>query len=213
MRGRIALTFVLSASVLFAVVIDRIAIVVGNAIIKDSDIDRNVRETQFLNNQQFNLSEPERKAAANRLIDQILIRREVRLGDYPRATAEEAETELSALVKQRFHTQSALQRALRAYGLNELQLREDFQWQLTVLRFIDARFKPAVFISDQAIQDYYKEHLVQLRRQYPNAYSLQDVSTYIRNALTEEQVNKLFFSWLDGQRKEANTQYLEESLK
>lgn len=213
MRCRLTMVLLIAGSVMRGVIIDRIAIVAGNAIIKDSDIDRNIRETEFLNGEPANLSATARKAAANRLIDQMLIRREVRLGDYPRATQQEAEQELSALVKRRFHTQAALQSALKSYGLVELQLREDFQWQLTVLRFIDARFKPAVFISDEEVQKYYIEHAVELRREHPEDNSLEHVSSYIRDTLTEEQVNKLFFAWLDAQRKQTNIQYLEESLR
>jgi parvulin-like peptidyl-prolyl isomerase len=195
------------------VVIDRIAIVVGDAIIKDSDIDRDVRVTDFLNGQPLNMSASARKAAANRLIDQLLIRREVRIGDYPRATMKEAEQELSELEKQRFHTQAALQSALKRYGLTDLQVREQFQWQLTVLRFIDARFKPAVFISDEAVQKYYSEHEAELRREHPGNASLDALSGEIRDTLAGEEVNKLFFSWLDENRNQTKIQYLEESLR
>lgn len=213
MRSRVALAFLVTGSVLRGVIIDRIAIVVGNAIIKDSDITRNVTETDFLNAQPLNRSLSARRAAANRLIDQVLIRQEVRVGDYPRATAEQADQELSGLVNQRFHTQAALQNALKRYGITELQLREDFQWQLTVLHFIDARFKPAVFISDEAIHDYYTQHVVELRHEYPRKSSLEAVSGSIRNTLTEEQVNKLFFAWLDEQRKQTKLKYFEEGLR
>jgi hypothetical protein len=213
MRCRLAAMFVLAESIMLGVIIDRIAVVVGSAIIKGSDIERNVRTTEFLNGQPLNLDLARRKEAVSRLIDQTLIRSEVRVGDYARATPEQAERELSAVVKQRFHTQAALQNALNEYGLTELQLREDFQWQLTVLRFVEARFKPAVFISDEAVQKYYTEHAAELRREYPGSSSLQDASDQIRNTLAEEQVNKLFFAWLDEQRKETKIQYLEEGLK
>jgi hypothetical protein len=208
-----ALVFLLTGSVLLGVIIDRIAIVVGNAIIKDSDIDRNIRETEFLNGQPLNITLSARREAANRLIDQVLIRREVRIGDYPRATEEQSEQELSELIKERFHTQAALQNALKRYGITELQLREDFRWQLTVLLFIEARFKPAIFITEAAIQKYYTEHIVALRREHPEKSSLDDVSGSIRNTLTEEQVNKLFFAWLEEQRKQTQIKYFEEDLR
>ena len=47
-----------------AVIIDRIAVRVGNAIIKDSDIDRIVRVTEFLNDEPLNLSDKARRDAA-----------------------------------------------------------------------------------------------------------------------------------------------------
>ncbi len=213
MRCRLAVILLLSTWLLPGVIIDRIAIVVGDSIIKDSDIDRDLRVTDFLNAQPLNLSQAARKAAANRLIDQVLIRREVRVGDYPRATMEQAEQELSALEKERFHSQVALQAALKRYGLTELQLRESFRWQLTVLRFIDARFKPAVFITDDAVQNYYKQHISELRRAHAQNSSLDALSGEIRETLTEEQVNKLFFAWLDQTRNQEKIKYLEEGLR
>ena len=213
MRWRAATIILFFASISMAVIIDRIAIVVGNSIIKDSDIERDVRVTDFLNGQTLSMSPSSRKAAANRLIDQLLIRREVRIGDYPRATMEEAEQELSEIEKQRFHSQVALQNALKRYGLTDIQLREQFQWQLTVLRFIDARFKPAVFISDDAVQKYYSEHEAELRREHPGNASLDALSGEIRDTLAGEQVNKLFFSWLDETRNQTKITYLEENLR
>ena len=36
-----------------------------------------------------------------------------------------------------------------------------------LLRFIDARFKPAVLITDDAIEGYYREHQTALARKHP----------------------------------------------
>ncbi len=47
-----------------SVVIDRIAIVVNNSIIKDSDIARDLRLTDFLNGDPLNLDPEARKKAA-----------------------------------------------------------------------------------------------------------------------------------------------------
>ncbi len=45
-----------------AVIIDRIAIVVGDSIVKDSDINRDIRVTSFLNGDPLDLSDKARKA-------------------------------------------------------------------------------------------------------------------------------------------------------
>src|SRR2546421_3945481 len=39
---------------------------------------------------------------------------------------------------------------------------------LTVLRFIDVRFKPAVLVTDDEIEKYYRDHAAALRREYPS---------------------------------------------
>jgi hypothetical protein len=170
---------------LSGVLIDQIAIVVGQSIIKDSDIDRDIRVTEFLNHEPLNLNQAERKKAAARLIDQTFIRQEIREGDYPWATVKQANEQLEDLIKGRYPSQAAFHHALKAYNLEEADLREQFRWQLTVLAFIDARFAPSVITPEGASADKSK---------------------------TDAEVNRLFFAWLDQQRKDAKVVFHEEGL-
>ncbi len=210
---RLAMAMLLSASVASAVIIDQIAIVIGNSIIKDSDISRDLRVTEFLNNAPLNLSLAARKKAASRLIDQVFIRREIQIGDYPEASWKQANEELDKLRQQRFKTDGAFNQALHRYGLAPIDLRTQFQWQLTILSFIDIRFKPAVMVTDEEIDKYYNQHRPELERAYPGKASLDDLRQEIRNRITEQKVNRQFFSWLDAQRKDNKIQYLEADLK
>jgi hypothetical protein len=213
MPSRVFTCFMLLCFVGSAVIIDRIAIVVENRIVKESDIKRDIRVTSFLNSEIPDLSLPSEKKAASRLIDQVFIRREIELGDYPAATLQQADRQLEKLKEERFRTEAAFEQALRRYDLTSLDLRTQFQWQLTVLRFIDVRFKPAVLITEDEIERYYRDHAAALRREYPSKSSLDDLRTDIRDILTNEKVNQQFFAWLDGQRKGTKVQFLEASLK
>jgi hypothetical protein len=213
MASRVLTCFMLLCFVGSAVIIDRIAIVVENRIVKESDIKRDIRVTSFLNSEIPDLSLPSEKKAASRLIDQVFIRREIELGDYPAATLQQADRQLEKLKEERFRTEAAFEQALRRYDLTSLDLRTQFQWQLTVLRFIDVRFKPAVLITDDEIERYYRDHAAALRRDYPSKSSLDDLRAEIRDILTNEKVNQQFFAWLDGQRKGTKVQFLEASLK
>lgn len=212
MQARAAILLLLTQCLVFAVIIDRVAVVVGDSIIKDSDIERDIRVTSLLDGQSPDVSLAKRKEAVGHLVDQIFIRRETEIGNYPVATFQEADQQLAKLVKQRFKTQAALNQALQRYGLTELELRTQFKWQLTVLKFIDARFKPAVLISDDEIEKYYNQHAAALKRQNPGK-SLDDLRDRIRDVLTAEGVNKQFFAWLDDQRSQTKIRYLEESLR
>jgi len=211
MRRRCASLLLIVQCLAFGAIIDRIAVIVGNSIVKDSDIDRDLRVVSFLNNEPLNFSAANRKTAANRLIDQVFIRREIRIGDYPTATPEQAEAQLDALKKQRFRSTSAFEQALRRYGLTDVELRIQFQWQLSVLQFIDARFRPAVLVTDEEIDKYYREHAAALQRQYPNK-SADELRDEVRDILTGQKVNQQFFSWLDDQRKSAKIVFREENL-
>jgi hypothetical protein len=212
MRCRVFIVFLLAQYLALAVIIDQIAIVVGNSIIKDSDIRRDISVTDFLNKEPLNFSNAARKQAATRLMDQIFIRHEINLGGYSRATPQEADQELDKLKHDRYRTDGAFEAALHRYDLTDLELRTQFQWQLTVLRFIDARFRPAVLVTDAELETYYREHAASLRDRFPGK-SPDELREEARNILTGQKVNQQFFSWLDQQRKNTKIRYLEENLR
>jgi hypothetical protein len=210
---RVLVLFVFVSLAVQGVIIDRIAIIEGNAIIKDSDIERDIRVNDLLNGEPVRLDLASRKQAANRLLEQNFIRREIRIGDYRTASPETAIAQLDALKKRKFRSDAAYKDALRRAGINNMDLQNRFQWQLTVLAFIDARFKPAAYVTDQEIDSYYKAHTAALKRQFPGKTSLSALQPDIRNILAEEKVNQLFFAWLDQQRKDTKITYLEDNLR
>lgn len=213
MCSRLITPMLLSALTAWPVVIDQIAIVIGNSIIKDSDIERDIRGTDFLNGDPLDLGSAARNKAASRLIDQVFIRREIDMGDYPNASWKQTDEQIEKMVRQRFRTHAAFEQALRRYGFTEVDLRTQLQWQLTILTFIDIRFRPAVLVTDEDIEKYYNQHAAALQRQHPGKSSLDDLREAIRQTLTEEKVNQQFFAWLEEQRKNNKIQYLEASLR
>jgi peptidyl-prolyl cis-trans isomerase SurA len=212
MRLHLTSLLLFASCIASAVIIDRIAVIVENRIVKESDIKLDIRVTSFLNNENPDFSLASQRKALNRLIDQVFIRREIELGDYPTATLQQADQQLESVKKERFKTEAAFRQALRRYDLTELDLRTQFQWQLTVLRFIDVRFKPALLVTDDEIEKYYREHAAALRREYPGK-SLDNLRDRIREILTDEKVNQQFFGWLDEQRKNTKVQFREASLR
>lgn len=191
--------------------LDRISVVVNSDLIKASDINRDLLATQLLNGDPPNLSLAARKKDAAHLIDQVFIREEIRAGAYPIATEEDAEKELTQLIGSRYKTHADFAAALKRYQLTEPDLREQFRWQITVLRFIDARFRPAVLITDDQVDKYYTQHLAALKKQNPKGNE-DDLKSDARDILTSEAVNKLLFEWLDQHRHDAKVRYLDGSL-
>jgi hypothetical protein len=137
-----------------AVVIDRIAVIVDKRVIKLSDIQRDLRVTAFLNREPLRINSDAMHKSAERLIDQALIAGEIARGGYASAPESDADAMLKQLERDRFGASEArLRQELARYGLSESQLREELLWQLTVLRFIDDRFRPAVQCGDEAAVD------------------------------------------------------------
>lgn len=130
---------------LSAGVIDRVAVVVGNQVVTETEVQEEVRVTEFLNGEPVDLGPAQRRAAAERLVDQQLIRNDMVTGGYSQPPAGEADKMLADLKEERFHGREPEYRAtLARYGITEAELKEHLRWQLAVMRFTDARFSPNI---------------------------------------------------------------------
>lgn len=196
------------------VVLDRIAVVVGKRVIKSSDIDRDLRLIAFLNHAPLVVNAATKKEAADRLIDQQIIRQEIATGEYPRATDNEAGALFNQIRTDRFGGSDIRMRAeLSRYGLTEAQLQSQLLWQLTVLRFINERFQPGVLVSDDDVQKYYDEHVAELKRQYPGDSTFATLEPKIREILEGDQTNKQFVAWLEEARSRVAIEFHQEAMK
>jgi hypothetical protein len=210
-------TLILLASALLlsgAVVLDRVAVVVGDRAVKTSDIDRDLRASELLNGQPLDITAAARKKAAERLVEQELIRQEIMRGGYGQPSAQEVDAFVQQFKRDRFHSSDAqLRAALSKYGLTEDQLRRYLQWQLTVLRFIDQRFRPGVLVTDEDVRAYYDEHRAELQKANPKNSTIAALEPKIRETLTGEQVNKNFEEWLDQTRRRTRVEYREAAFR
>ena len=197
-----------------AVVIDRMAIVVGTRVIKDSDIERDIRLTDFLNGDKLDLSPAARRKAAQRLIDQAMIHREVDLGRYTAPTPRETQAFLEQVKKQHFKDDAQFRLALQNYGINQEQLDSQVRWQISVLHFIEQRFRPSVLVSDQESEAYYRAHQADFRNPKSGKVALiDDVRDQIQDTLAAPKVTKEFEDWLDRARKRTKVEYREAFLE
>jgi parvulin-like peptidyl-prolyl isomerase len=218
MRQGFILTTVAAALTLMsasgAVVVDRMAVVVGKHVVKESDIERDLRVTAFLNREPLALDAGARKKAAERLIDQEIIRQEVATGRYKRATDDDALALLKQIREERFGgAEARLRSALTQYGLSEAQLREQLLWQLTVLRFIEQHFRPGVLVDDEEVRVYYDQHQSELRKQYPQDNRFEVLAPKIRSSLEGERMDKALEAWIVQARTRNRIDYREEAFR
>jgi peptidyl-prolyl cis-trans isomerase SurA len=207
---RYAIPILLSLSTLAdaAVVVDRVAIVVGKRVVKASDVEGDLRVSQFLNSQALDLSPAVRRKAAERLIDQELIRQELLNRDYTQPSDSDVSAYLEQLRRDRFSgSETQFRAALARYRLSEEQLRRHLRWQLTVLHFIDRRFRPGVLVTDEDVSAYYQQHRAELQKAFPKDSSLEAVEPSIRETLTGERVNQFFDQWVEQKRKATRIEY------
>lgn len=191
-----------------AIVVDRIAITVGNKAIIGSEIDLRIRLTAFQNGEKPDFSLASRRAAAQRLIDQRLVEREMDVGHYPRAAPGTGKTLLADYEKSNYASnQAAMDAALRDYGLTEQDLEDELTLQSDMLTFLNLRFRPAVQVTDQDVQKYLVEHLRE------PAASSNETRAAIEQKLTTERADKELDAWLRDQRTRTKIDYNEKDLE
>ena len=188
------------------VVVDRIAIIVGQRAVKTSDIENEARIKPLLNGDPLDLQTAALRQAAERLIDQAVIRREIELGGYASSPSEDVDRFFDNIRKQRFKTDAAYQQALTQYGIAEAQLKRKLAWQLTVLNFIERRFRPGVLVTNEDVERYFKQH-------YPPAVPLESVRKKIEDQIAGDRVNELFERWLGETRTQLKPEYVAGAIE
>jgi len=211
---RITLFLCLAGSLNSAVVVDRIAVIVNKSAIKMSDIYRDLRVTEFLNGERSNVTIEARRKAAERLIDQNLLRTEITNAGFKWASTGEADALLAKIRQDRFGgSADRMRSALRQYGLDQEELRSQLLWQLTVLRYIDQRFRNGVLVTDEDVRAYYDQRLTDLKRENPKDSSFEALAPKIRESLEGERVNQNFVESMEQSRRRSRIEFMEGAFE
>jgi len=200
---------------LCATVIDRIAVSVGNRVITTSDLDREIRVTAFLNGARPDFSPANKRATAERMVEQRLIRNELETARYPVPAAPEVEPELAQFKKNYFHSDEEYRRALSEDGITEDDLKAELLWQRTLLLFIDVRFRPGVQVSEQEVQDYFRKTVAPAARQANPGQtpSLAQYRDEIEQKLAGDKVDQELDAWLQAARRRTQIVFHPEAFQ
>jgi len=194
-------------------IIDRIAISVANQVITEAQIDEEIRVTEFINGDKLDVSPGHRKEAAGRLIEQALVKREMELSRYPMPALSDTDKQLD-MIKAGYPSEAQFEDALRAYGIGEGALQRHLAWQLTLLRFVEFRFRPSIQVQDSEIQQYYQQQLAKWRTEgikvIPTA---QEAREQIEEILTQQRIDQAMDRWLADVKMQVNIRYLDQTLE
>jgi peptidyl-prolyl cis-trans isomerase SurA len=200
-------------SALFPEIIDKIVITVANQVITQSQIDDEIRVTAFLNREKVDLSAEARKQAAARLVQQALIKREMDISRYPLPELSDAGESLEAL-KAMYPSESEFQNALQAAGITADELTRRLWWQLTLLRFIDYRFRPGIQIPTADVQAYYRRQVSEWEQKGTKPIPTLDESRdQIEEILTQQRIDQALDQWMKDTRKQVTIHYLDPGLE
>jgi hypothetical protein len=208
--------FVLLAISARAAIVDGVAITAGNKVITQSEIDQRLRLMAFQNGAKPEVSLAARRQAAQKLIDQKLVEREMDVGRYPRMAPEMGKTLLAQYAKTNYKGDpAAMAAALREYGLTAQDLENELLLQVEFLTFLNLRFRPAVQVTDEDVQKYFDEHFSKGEDKSKQAQTgaLNEMRADIEMQLTTERADKELDAWVADQRKRTKIEYQEKDLE
>jgi len=144
-----------------------------------------------------------RKASLDRLIDQELLREQIRGVDSPNADLEEVRKRVLEIRQQYPGKQSEQEwhTLLERYGVTQQGLESRIRAELDLTGLVDARLRPTVTVDAKSIESYYNQELLpQLHHSGATDVSLAEVTPKIKEVLTQEKMNQLLTAWLKDLR-------------
>jgi len=143
MRALTTILVILASIPIEAEIVDSVVAVVDGRPIKHSDVIREIRLTAFMNHEDASFSPSVQKEAVKRLIDQVFIRQEIIATSVPFSSTIENVKRADTLLQQlraSYGSDADFRQKLVSYGITEEELRQQLEWQVAVLQFVDLRF-------------------------------------------------------------------------
>ncbi|HZS57228.1 MAG TPA: hypothetical protein VFA65_22700 [Bryobacteraceae bacterium] len=211
---RLPLVCVLFCLSLNGEIVDRIAIAIGRQVVTELQIDEELRVAAFQNHVPISEDLEARRAAADRIVTQLLVSREMQLSRYPMPPDGDVDRYL-AQIRSSFASDTAYHQGLDAYRINETILKRHLADQLAILSFVELRFRPTLDVSDSEIRSFYDRELATWKTDHPGipAPSFDAARPAIRKTLTEKDTDQILDAWLEEARKQVNIIYLDKALR
>src|SRR2546430_11811749 len=192
---RILFMLLMTSVVRAGEIVDRIVATVNNHAILQSDWEDALHYEAFIaGHSPEQLTFDDRTAALDRLIDQELLRQQIRSSDFQHASDQDIAARTQEIRRQYpgAESDSGWHAALSRYGVTEKELKNRVALQLDLLRLVDARLRPTVQLDSKSIESYYNQELLpQLRQARTQQIPLAQASPKIKELLTQRQTDQL----------------------
>lgn len=157
----------------------------GNRVITLSELDRQIRVIAFQSGVKPDFSPANRRAVAEKMVDQKLIQRELETSRYPLPTAAELAPAMEEFKRTHFPDDAAYRKALADADITEQDLLDVLLWERTLLRFIEIRFESGVLLNDQEVTDLAQQQKItkaEAEKRLISAGADQQVEQWLRDA-------------------------------
>jgi SurA N-terminal domain len=208
-----ALSMALAISSFAGSIVDRIVTTVNGHVVLQSDWEEEVAFEAFsAGRDPDSFTGDERKAALDRLIDQELLREQVRPSQpAPPEQVASRVAEVRKLYPQGA-TDSGWHSTLQRYGLTEGALEKRLGDEIQLMKLVEDRLRPSIQIDQHAVESYYHDQLLPERKQGGNrATPLNEVFGRIKSLLAEKKMNELLTGWLASLRSASHIPTTESS--
>jgi hypothetical protein len=194
--------------------IDRIVATVNGELILDSDMDKEMRFEKLTADDGVE-KEPTTNPVATgrvqlleRMINRDLILQQIKVQNDDPLPAKTVDQQISAIRStltacKSYHceTDAGWAAYLKTQGFTPREFRASWRDRMSVLLFIEERFRAGIRVDDKQISDYYtKTMLPQYKARGVKAPPLEDLSERIQDLLVEQEVSKLLSDWLKSLR-------------
>ena len=215
MRTRIIYVMMVGALALSGadVILDRIAVTVGKQVITEGEVVRDLRVAAFLDQKPVELDGAEKRKAADRLVDQLLIQQEIAFSRIP-LTVEEDAAQMLAQVKSQYGSESEYQAALVRDHLTEADVVEHLLTGARALRFTDLRFRPEIDISEDDLRDFYNKLSEEGRKRGDtNVPTFEASRDDVEKLVTGQRITLALDRWLGAQRTQIQILYRDQVFR
>ncbi len=186
-------------------IIDKIVANVNGHPVLKSDWEEELSFEAFANGRELDTLTPsERKAALERLINQELLREQVRpTAPAPKEVVSGKIGELRKLYPsvagdEQWHA------TLSRYGMTQSVLEKHLGDDIQLMRLVEEHLRPSIHIDAGAVETYYRQQfLPELQKKGSGEVPLSEVSARIKSLLAEQRLNELLAGWLERLRSES----------
>jgi len=190
-------------------VIDRIVATVNGHIILQSDWDESISYEALTGGKPLHqLSDADRKATLERLIDQELLQEQFQTAAEGGDTQYRPDDQLLNVriqdVRRQFREAGSDQGwrdLLSRYGFTEQAFKQRVVRELEILHMVEDRIAPTVQVDNKSVEDYYSGTLLpQLRKFGAKEPALADVAPKIHELLVQQKLNEALKEFVQNLR-------------
>jgi hypothetical protein len=198
----LALGMALAPSSVGGEIVDRVVTSVNGHVVLQSDWEQELAIEAFSNvRDPDSFTSAERNAALDRLIDQQLLREQVR----PAESAPAGQVAARVAELRKLHPECATDEGWRAtlerYGLTQSSLAKRVGDQIQLMKLVEDRLQPSIQIDQRAVETYYHDQLLpDMKRAGSPPAPLTEVFGQIKDLLAERKMNELLAAWLANLR-------------